>query len=330
MRVARVVEETADASSIVFDADPRQVLYRPGQFLTVRLPGDAARSYSLSSSPDTDAALSVTIKRVPDGFGSNHLLDSLRPGSKVDVLPPAGVFTPRSFDADLALLAAGSGITPVLSIVKSVLAAGRGRIHLVYANRDSASVIFARQLRAQAERYPDRFTVVHWLEELQGLPDPRRLASLLVGWGHAHAFMCGPTGFMNAGAEALELSGLPRERHHREVFVSHGTSPFLDQSVPESHDVPVGRVRVELDGEISEHPWPEDRGLLDTLLAEGLDAPYSCREGHCGACACRVVQGRVKQAANDVLPPDDVAQGWVLACQSHPLSGDVHVTFDEE
>ena len=176
LRVAEVITETADAVSVVFDLTDLQrerFAYRPGQFLTLRLPtsdGPVARCYSLASSPHIDTLPKVTVKRVAGGAASNWICDNLRRGSEVDALEPSGVFTPPSLDDDLLLMAAGSGVTPVMSIAKSVLHAGTGRIVFCYANRDQDAVIFRDELRSLAAAYPYRLVLLHWLESLQGMP----------------------------------------------------------------------------------------------------------------------------------------------------------------
>ena len=150
----------------------------------LRVPSDAtgsvARCYSLASSPHTDSAPKVTIKRTTGGYGSNWLCDNITVGDRIEVLPPAGVFTPADLDHDVMLWAGGSGITPVMSILKSVLAAGTGQAELMYANRDERSVIFSAGLRDLAARFPDRLAVTHWLESVQGLPSRAQLASYAV------------------------------------------------------------------------------------------------------------------------------------------------------
>jgi 3-ketosteroid 9alpha-monooxygenase subunit B len=165
LRVREVVQETGDAHSIVFDT-PEGFTYKPGQFLTLRLPhdeGPVARCYSVSSAPGVDDHLKVTVKRVEGGRGSNWVCDNVVVGSEIDALAPSGTFTPRSYDVDLLLLAGGSGITPVMSIIKATLAHGSGRMFLVYANRDEQSVIFHKELRELVAEHPERLIVLHWL-----------------------------------------------------------------------------------------------------------------------------------------------------------------------
>ena len=337
--VKDVVRETADAHSIVFDGPPLE--YRPGQFLTLRIPSDrepTARCYSLSSSPHVDDVMKVTVKRTVAGYASNWVCDHVQPGTEIDVLPPAGKFSPKDLDADLLLFAGGSGITPVVSIVKSALASGSGRLVLVYANRDEASVIFAEELRSLAAAHPDRLTVVHWLESVSGLPTTPQLRELARPYAAYEAFVCGPGPYMACVQAALAELGLERRRIHVERFMSLEGNPWegLDDApaavaappaaAPEGR---TARVHVQLDGETSEHEWPEGTKLLDLLLRQGLDAPYSCRQGNCSACSCKLLDGEVRMLHNAVLEQEDLDEGWVLACQSVPVSDVVKVSYDD-
>ncbi|MEV4431166.1 ferredoxin--NADP reductase [Streptomyces sp. NPDC049602] len=335
LRVVEVVAETADAHSLVLQAPPESAdrfTYRPGQFLTLRLPGadgrPAARCYSLASSPHTGEPLKITVKRVAGGYGSNWVCDRLAAGDELEVLPPAGTFTPDSLDEDLLLVAGGSGITPVLSIAKSALAEGRGRVVLLYANRDESSVVFRDELRALTQDHPHRLLVVHWLESLQGLPSVDRLAAVLTPYADREAFVCGPQPLMDAVEQALSTLGAPGDRIHREWFFSLGADVFDAPAVPSGTAAEGGgTAEVELDGETHTLAWPAAAPLLDILLAAGVDAPYSCREGACSACTCRVVAGEVKMLRNDVLDDQDIAEGYVLACQALPLTDRVEITY---
>jgi 3-ketosteroid 9alpha-monooxygenase subunit B len=245
LRVVGVVEETADARSISFAVpDGDRFGYRPGQFLTLAVPseqtGVAARCYSLSSSPVDGGPLTITVKRTPDGYASNWVCDHLRVGATIRALPPSGIFTPASLDADLLLLAAGSGITPVISIVRTALAVGAGRLVLLYANRDERSVIFGGELARLAAERPDRLLVVHWLESVQGLPTQAQLAAFAAPYASYDAFVCGPAPFMRTAVAALKELGFPRERRHQEKFVSLGGNPFGDL-----HDREVAEQEIE-------------------------------------------------------------------------------------
>ncbi|MFF8882302.1 2Fe-2S iron-sulfur cluster-binding protein [Streptomyces flaveolus] len=335
LRVVEVIAETADAHSLVLQAPPESAnrfAYRPGQFLTLKLPGTdgraTARCYSLAGSPHTGEPLKVTVKRVSGGHGSNWICDHVAVGDELEALPPAGTFTPDSLDADLLLVAGGSGITPVLSIAKSVLASGQGRLALLYANRDESSVIFRDELRHLTEDHRDRLLVIHWLESLQGLPVAERLSAALAPYAGREAFVCGPGPMMDAAEQCLRALGTPGDRIHRERFFSLGPDVFDAPAVPECAPAEGGSTAdVELDGETRTVAWPPGTPLLDVLLAAGMDAPYSCREGACSACTCRVVTGEVKMLRNDVLDDQDIAEGYVLACQAVPLTDRVAITY---
>jgi 3-ketosteroid 9alpha-monooxygenase subunit B len=198
----------------------------------------------------------------------------------------------------------------------------------VYANRDERSVIFAGALRELADKYPDRLTVVHWLESVQGLPTDAGLAALIEPYSSHDAYVCGPGPFMDAAETALGSIGVPRERVHIEVFRSLDSDPFAAVVVEEDDEPPATAV-VTLDGNTHEVTWPRNAKLLDVLLEKGLDAPFSCREGHCGACAVMKRSGDVAMEVNDVLEQSDLDEGLILGCQARPLSDSVEVTYDE-
>lgn len=339
LQVADVRAETDDARSLVFtvpagaDIPAERLRYAPGQFLTLRVPsertGSVARCYSLCSSPFTDDALTVTVKRDKDGYASNWLCDHAHPGMRIHVLAPSGNFVPKTLDDDFLLLAAGSGITPIMSICKSALSEGSGQVVLLYANRDERSVIFGDALRELAAKYPDRLTVVHWLESLQGLPSATALAQLAAPYTERQAFICGPGPFMQAAREALDSLKVPAAQVHLEVFKSLDSDPFAAVTIDDSGDEPPATAVVQLDGETHTVSWPRGAKLLDVLLDAGLDAPFSCREGHCGACACSLRKGKVNMEVNDVLEQQDLDEGLILACQSRPETDSVEVTYDE-
>lgn len=358
LKVVDVVEETADAHSVSFEvpAGAEELFaYKPGQFLTLAVPSDrtgvAARCYSLSSSPIGGGPLTITVKRTADGYASNWICDQLREGDSIRVLPPSGIFTPASLSADLLMFAGGSGITPVMSIIRTALAQGTGRIVLFYANRDERSVIFAGELTRLAAEHPDRLLVVHWLETVQGLPSQDQVRAFASAYTSYDAFACGPAPFMRLAVAALKELGFPRERRHQEKFVSLGGNPFgdlhdrevaeheiedadrdLDDTGPAADDgaQPQGPVRleVELDGQdYAFDDWAPGTKLLDHLESKGVRAPYSCREGECSACAIRLLEGEVKMLHNDVLDDEDLADGIRLGCQSVPVTDVVKVTY---
>ncbi|HCT81641.1 MAG TPA: 3-ketosteroid-9-alpha-hydroxylase [Micromonosporaceae bacterium] len=315
VRVLEVIEETPDAKSLVLEL-PADWTYRPGQFLTVRV-GDAARSYSLSSSPFTGELPKITVKRVVDGYGSNWICDNAVAGSVLEFLRPGGVFTPDSLDRDLLLFAGGSGITPVISILKSALHQGSGHIVLVYANRDQQSIIFAKELAELTAARPDRLKVVHWLDCDQGAPTVAALQSLIEPYTSYETFVCGPDPFMDA------IKKVAGEAVHIEQFTSLIDNPFAARPVSDK----CARVEVEIDNQTYHFDWPVQTKLLDLLLDKGINAPFSCRQGTCGACACRIVSGEVKLLNNEILEEEDFAENYILACQAVPLTDDVSVTY---
>ena len=353
LEVVEVVDETADARSISFrvpEGAESAFEYKPGQFLTLAVPSDrdglAARCYSLSSSPHDGGPLTVTVKRTVDGYASNWVCDHLEVGSTMRVLPPSGIFTPASLDADLLLFAGGSGVTPIMSITRTALAEGSGHVLVFYANRDERSVIFARELAELAAAHPDRLQVVHWLESVQGLPTAEQVKAFAADHLERDAFVCGPAPFMKMTVTALKELDFPRPRRHQEKFVSLGGNPFgeaaavaedsaqtEDSAAAAGVEVEAGRegpvrLEVELDGETHvSDDWQPGTTLLEHLEAKGVKAPYSCREGECSACAVRLLAGEVKMLHNDVLDDEDLADGIRLGCQSLPVTDEVRATY---
>ena len=296
LEIADVVTETEDARSLVFTVpDGAQIpaerlRYAPGQFLTLRVPSDrtgsVARCYSLCSSPFTDEAMTVTVKRDKDGYASNWLCDHAHPGMRIHVLAPSGTFVPKTLDDDFLLLSAGSGITPILSICKSALSEGGGQVVLVYANRDERSVIFADALRELTAKYPDRLTVVHWLESLQGLPSATALAQLAAPFTDRQAFICGPGPFMEAAREALDTLKVPAPQVHLEVFKSLDSDPFA-------------AVKIEHDDLMKPSPQPP-------RSSNSTARPTPCR-GHarrsCSTCCWTPAWTRRSPAARAIAAP---------------------------
>lgn len=343
LRVSRVVRETADALSIVLDmpADARsEFTYSPGQFLTVRIPhetGAIARCYSLSSAPAVDTDLQITVKRTQHGYASNWICDNIEPGSSLLSLHPAGMFSPRRWDADLVLVAAGSGITPIMSILKTALACHSNRVVLIYANRDIRDVIFHNEITQLEARYSHRLDVIHWLDSVDGPPIREKLADRIAAVPpSAHAYLCGPAEFMKVAETVLLGCGVSAASIHREVFASLPTDPFAPPRSPfrpttslTEASQQATRVRAEIDGETHTIDWPRGEVLLDALLSENLDAPYVCREGNCGACAFTLREGEVEMLCNDTLDDYDLEKGLRLACQSVALTDTVSIAFDQ-
>lgn len=356
LEVAEIVRETADAVSVVFEVPAGEsdtFAFKPGQFLTLGVPSDrtglVARAYSICTPPDD--RLAVTVKRTAEGYASNWINDNLKAGDTLRVLPPSGIFTPKDFGVDLLLLAGGSGVTPIMSIARHALAHGTGRVVVFYANRDEKSVIFAEQLRELAAAHPERLQVIHWLESVQGLPTPEQMKAFTAQYGDWTSFCCGPAPFMKMVQTALKELDVPRAQRHQEKFISLGGNPFGDvdevlaaqATLAEADDAehadgadeqepavagPVA-VEVELDGEQhSFDDWDGRQHLLEFLEAKGVQAPFSCREGECSACACMILEGDLAMTRNDVLEKEDLEDGIRLSCQATALTEKVSITYN--
>jgi 3-ketosteroid 9alpha-monooxygenase subunit B len=245
------------------------------------------------------------------------------------------MFTPARLDGDLLLIAGGSGITPMLSITKAGLVEGQGRIVLVYANRDPESVIFASQLRGLVAQHPDRLTIIHWLETVQGLPDESTLAALMQPYTQHDPFICGPTPFMKSARQALERLGVARSRIHTENFVSLSADPFTDaptvaSAVANSNDDEGGdpsRLILGLNGQTHTLRWSRKDTLIDLLIDNGIEAPYLCRGGDCGTCQCVLITGKVDMDTHGALDDQDIAEGILLGCQARPASDRIEIDF---
>ncbi|WP_231476244.1 ferredoxin--NADP reductase [Rhodococcus sp. UNC23MFCrub1.1] len=332
LQVDEVIRETADAVTLVLStADGEALRYRPGQFLTVEIPlsdgGSAARCYSLSSSPDTGERPAISVKRTAGGLGSTWLCDTATAGSALTTLAPAGTFVPARWDRPLVLVAAGSGITPVMSILKTALASHDGRVVLFYANRDPDSVMFAATLDDLQQQHPDRLTVRHWHESASGLPTATGLTDAVSGIADADAYLCGPGPFMEVAQQGLLAAGVSPENIHREVFTSITTDPFHTTLVETSSATGVP-VSAEVEGDDHSFHCAPGTVLLDAMLAEGIDAPFVCREGNCGACAFTLVSGDVHMRVNDTLDQYELDRGVRLACQSVPVSDALTIRID--
>lgn len=329
--VARVVPETDDAVSLVLDipaADVDAFAYRAGQFLTLRAVVDGQahlRSYSMSSAPAVNTELQVTVKRVPGGLVSNWVNDTVRAGDRVEVSRPAGSFVVDDGDRPIVAFAAGSGITPVFSIVKEVLASSGRRVRLLYANRDRTSTIFAAELERLAVRHTGRLVVRYHLDVERGFVGPADVGDVLEGTGAAEHFVCGPGGFMEVVEAALVERGVDRRTIHVERFTPE---------VPATADQPAGdvagttQVTIRLAGRRVTVGHRPGTTILQAARSAGLRAPSSCETGTCATCMARVTEGAVRMRNNEALSPEEVADGWVLTCQAEPTTPTVGVVYE--
>jgi 3-ketosteroid 9alpha-monooxygenase subunit B len=339
LRVAAVIDETPDARSFVFEL-PSELAplyrYKAGQFLTfqVALPDETIlRCYSLSSAPETDARPKVTVKRVEGGRGSNWFNDSLREGATIAVLPPAGLFVLRESSAPLCFFAGGSGITPVVSLIKSGLKTTKRRMRLIYANRDVRSVIFRAELDALEREHPDRLRVTHHLDDKSGFLEARQALALIAGFEDADFYLCGPAPFMEMVESMLVAAGTKRERIFIERFISLPSHQEVEAENTLAASEVAGQlhpsvVMIHLDGRTHRAPYCAGDTVLETARKAGLEPPFACEDGYCGSCAAKLVRGAVKMHKNEVFSPKEVEAGNILTCQSRPCSAELEVSYD--
>ena len=349
LRVAAVEPLTDDSVTITFAVpdDLREAYaFDAGQHLTLRIEVDGAevrRNYSICA-PATEGRLRIGVKRLDGGAFSTHATATLRVGDLVEVMTPTGRFTPRLHPDQArhyAAIAAGSGITPVLSIIATALEVEpASTVTLVYGNRTVGSVMFLEELADLKDRYPDRLRLVHVLsreaqeaELLSGRLDPPRLRrvldALLPPGSVDEWFLCGPFAMVEGARGVLAEVGVGAAHVHTELFHVEGEAPRESASPEQVRAAGTSSVRVTLDGRAStvQVPRTGDR-ILDAVLAVRADAPYACKGGVCGTCRAKVVSGEVAMARNYALDAEETAAGFVLACQSVPVSEDVELDFD--
>jgi ring-1,2-phenylacetyl-CoA epoxidase subunit PaaE len=353
LTVSSVERLTDDAVAVTFEVPDELVAefaFEPGQHLTLRamINGDDVRqSYSICQSRRADPAgrrLRVAAARVPEGRMSNWLNDTVAAGDVVEVMNPQGSFTcptrPGVARHHVAI-AAGSGITPVLSLLTSALEDEPGsRATLLFGNRRTSSIMFLEELEDLKNRFPGRFHLVNVLsreaqdvELFHGRLDRERLSAIIGTLVPVESvdewYLCGPFGMVTAAEALLTERGVDIRHIHHEIFhVDDGTTPkpkvVLDTGAP-----PEATVTVNLDGRTTVIPMPSrDESILDATLRARPDAPYSCTGGVCGTCRARLVSGEVRMDRNYALEPEEVAAGIVLACQSHPVTDEVSLDYD--
>ncbi|MCJ1678639.1 2Fe-2S iron-sulfur cluster-binding protein [Streptomyces sp. APSN-46.1] len=353
LTVTAVDRLTDDSVALTLDVPEElraEYLHAPGQHLTLRriAPGgeEIRRTYSICSpAPDPDgtgpAQLRVGVRLVEGGEFSTFAHKEIAVGDVLDVMVPAGRFVlePAAAPATghYAAIVGGSGITPVLSIAATLLRARpEARFCLVRSDRTAASTMFLEEVADLKDRYPDRFQLVTVLsreEQEAGLPsgrlDEARLGALLpallpvaevTGW-----FLCGPYGLVLGAERALRALGVVRSRVHEEIFHVEDTAPPAPAAAATASH---GRVTARLDGRSGTWPVRDGESLLDAVLRNRADAPYACKGGVCGTCRAFLVSGEVRMDRNFALETEETEAGFVLACQSHPVTEEVEIDFD--
>ena len=357
LAVVALTQETADTVTIHLERPDREVIAsRPGQFLTLILPCGPGgkkerRAYSLSSTPADAPRLSVTVKRVLGGLVSNYLLDTVRVGQQLEVMEPLGNFTlapsPKAARS-LVLIGAGSGITPLMSMLKAVLA-GEPNSHvlLIYGNRNEESVIFQKQLAALEVSAGGRLQVEHvYSQPLQPMAPHRHIGRVnrtmllrILEQRHqfpaeqADYFLCGPEGLMTEARAALDLLKVPEARIRRESFVAAADTAEAATAQPNGHgDVTASAadevkstrtVTIQYEGSEYLIEVPKGKTILEVALDQDIDLPYSCQAGLCTACRGKCLSGQVHLDEREGLSDSEMKQGYILTCVGHPMTDDV-------
>lgn len=328
LTVADVIDETADTRSFVLAIPPalgERFAYAAGQFCTFRATignETVVRCYSMSSSPVTGDPFTVTVKRVPGGKMSNWMNDRLSPGDTIDVMPPAGLFVLRATETPIVAFAGGSGITPILSIIKTALAATAREIGLVYANRGPAGVIFAGALERLSARSGGRLSVHHHYDSEKGFLDAAAAAALVGDRTEAEFYVCGPGPYMEIVEAGLDQRGVDPGR----IFIERFELPAEPPEAGEESETEW--VVIRLQGR--KHRVGYERGdtILGAARRAGLKPPFSCERGNCATCMAHLDEGKATMRVNNALNAGDVEGGWILTCQAIPMSREVAVDYD--
>jgi 3-ketosteroid 9alpha-monooxygenase subunit B len=305
--------------------------YRPGQFCTFRVrigDDEHLRSYSMSSAPETDPDLTVTVKRVPGGLVSNWLLDHVSVGDSLETTKPAGVFCLRSNEAPVVAFCGGSGVTPVLSLTKSTLTSTGRPVRLVYANRHRDAVIFASTLDEMQRTYANRLEVHHHLDADSGFLVADAIVQF-AGSPDSDFYICGPGPFMDLVESTLLQIGVQPENIFIERFLvgDHTTAP--EPAVPDDQQTIIPEtVTVIMKGKKTPVAYQRGETLLETARRGALRPPFSCEAGDCATCMAILREGSATMRVNNALTPEEIEEGWVLTCQALPVGATVTVEYE--
>ncbi len=353
LRIKRIVRETKDAASFAFDipAELKEKFnYLPGQYLTLSTTingQEVRRAYSFSSSPITDADPAVTIKKVKDGVFSSFMNDDAFEGQVIQVMPPMGKFVVH-LDANAqkhyVLFAGGSGITPIMSIAKSVLdKEPNSKITLVYCNQDVQSVIFQQQLNDMVVQHNGKLKVIYIYDNphtgwtgRSGRQSTENFMAItrevrIDGYSTEY-FICGPSGLMDAVKTGLQTLGIPAEKVHTEYFTAPVSSqPKMASAAGSSNSDALGGAQkavIILNGKETEIEVPKGTTILEAAKDEDLDPPYACQIGVCTTCRAKLLEGTVEMDEREGLSDDEIKKGYILTCQSHPTTPKVKLIYE--
>jgi ring-1,2-phenylacetyl-CoA epoxidase subunit PaaE len=346
LTISNVVQETPDAVTLQFSQPAfGRIWYHPGQFITMRIEVEGKyhfRSYSLSSTPQLDSFLAVTVKRVPGGLISSHIVDHFKPGQQIEVLNPRGKFYLKpgiKKRRNIFLFAGGSGITPIMGILKAVLfQEPSSKVTLLLGNRSETDIIFKDQLALLVDRFSTRFQVFHFLSQpenpentafITGRMQPNKIREVLSAphdFENSEYYICGPTAMMEMVKTTLYSMEVDSESIHQEEFIRDiKEEKTLKNQLGRSHTV-----EVEVGTNTYKITVPPGVSILDAALSQNLPIPYSCRRGVCSTCMGKIVSGQVEMIDEDSLLDFEKEQGFVLVCQSHPTSEGIKIRMGYE
>lgn len=336
--ILKIIEETAEVKSFLLgNSVPGPIPYKPGQFLTFlfkdRWGKEERRNYSLASSPLLQESLQITVKRIPNGTNSRWLHEQARVGDELTTIGASGFFVlPEQImvDTKFVFFAAGSGIVPVFSLIKSILfGSDKGNIILVYSSTTPENTVFHKALQELVAQFSDRFILQFLYSRPIGAIRTRLnqymiegIASRFSDQGKRHFYLCGPFEYMRMIAIVLRTSGIPESAIHREIF-----EIILPKDKPQPPDKLPHFVSVELAGSTYSFKSEYPETLLQSAKKQGIFLPYGCEAGQCGTCAATCISGKVWMWRNDVLLDEEIAKGRVLTCTGYAIGGDVSIRF---
>ncbi|MGA9489363.1 MAG: ferredoxin--NADP reductase [Mycobacterium sp.] len=322
--VSRIIKETADSRTYVLTPEEQPFSYRAGQFCTFRVSvggEELYRSYSMSSAPETDTEVMTTVKRVVGGKVSNWIVDNVVEGDQLTMTRAAGTFVLTPNSAPLLAFAGGSGVTPILSLIKTALATTDRAVRILSADRDRASVIFEATIDDLAAQYPSRLTVERHIDAEHGLVDSAAVERFVGTDTDADCYVCGPEGFMT-----VVRGSLPDTAH---VLVEDfDASPPAKAPAADDGADTSGTVTIRLERKKVSVPRVAGETLLESARRAGLSPPFSCEAGNCGTCMAKLVDGAATMRTNDVLEDDEIADGYILTCQAVPDTPSITVLYE--
>jgi ring-1,2-phenylacetyl-CoA epoxidase subunit PaaE len=336
LRIREVIQETSDSKTFIFEN--KDLNYQAGQFLTFLIPSGIStirRAYSFCTAPQVDEYPAVTVKRVDNGAGSRYILDNWKTGDLVECIKAAGKFILSKEDAsEIVLFAAGSGIVPLLSIMKQALHdQSIKKIHLFYSNRSANSTIFRKEILNLEAQYPEKLRVTWFFSDAFNIREGRINADFVDSYftnkiksqkDKVHVFACGPESFMYLAEVRTLYAGVPLENYHQEVFFREENPNHKPHAFKEGNF----DVTIQKDGKTYSFQVPGDRTILSQAIKNNVPIPWSCSSGRCSTCMLKLLEGKVYLSRNETLTDKDLSKGFVLTCTAYPEEGPIILKSD--